>query len=183
MKKGMALGLFLMAVGALVFGQYTTARRLPGALTGVFVIGAGLAILQTAANPYISILGPIEGAAQRIAVMGICNKVAGILAPLVLGAVVMHGMGDLAAQVAAADAATQGGAAQRVRLAHPRPVHGDGGAARAAGGRHRVLAAAGDPRRRSHRRRPAGNGGKTASSSSRTCGWVRCASLSTSASR
>jgi glucose/galactose transporter len=103
----MALGLFLMAVGALVFGQYTTARVYPGALTGIFVIGAGLAILQTAANPYISILGPIEGAAQRIAVMGICNKVAGILAPLVLGAVVLHGMGDLAAQVAAADASTK----------------------------------------------------------------------------
>src|SRR5690606_17221121 len=62
------------------------------------------AILQTAANPYISILGPIESAAQRIAVMGICNKTAGILAPLLLGAFVMHGMGDLAAEVAGADA-------------------------------------------------------------------------------
>ena len=78
MKKGMALGLFLMAVGAVVFGQYTTARVYGGAVGGIFVIGAGLAILQTAVNPYISILGPIEGAAQRIAVMGICNKVAGI---------------------------------------------------------------------------------------------------------
>jgi glucose/galactose transporter len=107
MKKGMALGLFLMAIGAVVFGQYTTARHYPGAVAGVFLIGAGLAILQTAANPYISILGPIEGAAQRIAVMGICNKVAGILAPLVLGTLVLHGMGDLAAEVAAADAATR----------------------------------------------------------------------------
>jgi fucose permease len=62
MKKGMALGLFLMAIGALVFGQYTTARVYPGAVAGIFVIGAGLAILQTASNPYISILGPIEGA-------------------------------------------------------------------------------------------------------------------------
>lgn len=107
MKKGMALGLFLMAVGAVVFGQYTTARVYGGAVTGIFVIGAGLAILQTASNPYISILGPIEGAAQRIAVMGICNKVAGILAPLVIGTMVMHGMGDLTAQVANADAATK----------------------------------------------------------------------------
>ncbi len=107
MKKGMALGLFLMAVGAVVFGQYTTARVYGGAVTGIFVIGAGLAILQTASNPYISILGPIEGAAQRIAVMGICNKVAGILAPLVIGTLVMHGMGDLSAQVANADAATK----------------------------------------------------------------------------
>lgn len=107
MKKGMAIGLFAMAVGAVVFGQYTTGRVYAGAVTGVFIIGAGLAILQTASNPYISILGPIEGAAQRIAVMGICNKLAGMLAPIVIGAVVMHGMGDLAAQVDAADAATK----------------------------------------------------------------------------
>ncbi|MGQ4583229.1 glucose/galactose MFS transporter [Lysobacter sp. F60174L2] len=107
MKKGMALGLFVMAVGAVVFGEYTTLRVYPGAVAGVFVIGAGLAILQTAVNPYISILGPIESAAQRIAVMGICNKTAGILAPLLIGTVVMHGMGDLATEVAGADAATR----------------------------------------------------------------------------
>lgn len=108
MKKGMALGLFAMALGALVFGQYTTARVYPGAVAGIFMIGAGLAILQTAVNPYISILGPIEGAAQRIAVMGICNKVAGWAAPYVIGTLVMHGMGDVASRVAgAADAATK----------------------------------------------------------------------------
>lgn len=107
MKKGMALGLFAMAVGAVVFGQYTTGRVYAGAVIGVFIIGAGLAILQTASNPYISILGPIEGAAQRIAIMGICNKLAGMLAPLAIGALVMHGMGDLSAQVEAADFATR----------------------------------------------------------------------------
>jgi FHS family L-fucose permease-like MFS transporter len=107
MKKGMALGLFVMAIGALVFGQFATMRVYPGALTGLFIIGAGLSLLQTAVNPYISILGPIESAAQRIAVMGICNKTAGILAPLLLGALVLHGIGDLADKVAAADAATK----------------------------------------------------------------------------
>jgi glucose/galactose transporter len=107
MKKGMALGLLVMAVGAAAFGEFTLRRWYPGALGGLFVIGAGLAILQTAVNPYISILGSIEGAAQRIAVMGICNKVAGILAPLVIGVLVLHGIGDLATQVAAADAATK----------------------------------------------------------------------------
>jgi len=105
MKKGMSLGLFVMAVGALAFGQFATMRVYPGALTGLFVIGAGLSLLQTAVNPYISILGPIESAAQRIAVMGICNKTAGILAPLVLGALVLRGIGDLADKVALADAA------------------------------------------------------------------------------
>ncbi len=107
MKKGMALGLFVMAVGAVVFGEFVVRRWYPGALTGLFVIGAGLSLLQTAANPYISILGPIESAAQRIAFMGICNKIAGILAPLVIGALVMHGMGDLKTQVQSADPTTR----------------------------------------------------------------------------
>lgn len=107
MKKGIAVGLFTMAVGAALFGEFTTQRWYPGALGGLFVIGAGLALLQTAVNPYISILGPIESAAQRIAVMGICNKVAGILAPLAIGALVMQGIGDLATQVEAADPATR----------------------------------------------------------------------------
>lgn len=102
MKKGMTLGLFIMAVGAVIFGQFATMRVFPGALSGLFVIGAGLAILQTAANPYISIVGPIESAAQRIAFMGICNKVAGILAPVVIGALVLRGVGQLDAQVKAA---------------------------------------------------------------------------------
>jgi len=104
MKRGMALALWVMALGAIGFGEFCTRRWYPGALGGLFVIGAGLAILQTAANPYISILGPIESAAQRIAIMGICNKIAGILAPILLGTLVLHGMGNIADQVAAADA-------------------------------------------------------------------------------
>ncbi|HEY0180010.1 MAG TPA: sugar MFS transporter, partial [Dokdonella sp.] len=107
MKRGMAIGLLTMAAGAVVFGEFVVRRWYPGALSGLFVIGAGLALLQTAVNPYVSIVGPIESAAQRIAFMGICNKVAGMLAQLVIGAVVMHGMGDLTAQVAAADAPTK----------------------------------------------------------------------------
>ncbi len=105
MKKGMALGLFTMAVGALAFGEFALRRWYPGALGGLFVIGAGLSLLQTASNPYISILGPIETAARRIAFMGICNKAAGILAPLVIGALVMHGLGDFKSRVASADPA------------------------------------------------------------------------------
>ena len=107
MKKGLALSLAVMAVGAMMFGEFATRRWFGGALSGLFVIGGGLALLQTAVNPYISILGPIESAAQRIALMGICNKVAGILAPLVLGSLVLHGIGDLSAQVEVADAATK----------------------------------------------------------------------------
>lgn len=107
MKKGLAVSLFVMAIGAALFGEFSTQRWYPGALGGLFVIGGGLALLQTAVNPYISILGPIESAAQRIAVMGICNKIAGMLAPVVIGTLVLHGVGDLATQVSAADAATK----------------------------------------------------------------------------
>ncbi|WP_045728218.1 sugar MFS transporter [Xanthomonas sp. GPE 39] len=107
MKKGLALSLLVMALGAALFGQFATQRFYTGALVGLFVIGSGLALLQTAVNPYISILGPIESAARRIAVMGICNKIAGIMAPFLIGTLVLHGIGDLATQVQAADPATK----------------------------------------------------------------------------
>ncbi|WP_130617103.1 sugar MFS transporter [Dyella amyloliquefaciens] len=102
MKKGMGLGLFVMAIGAVLFGQFVSMRIFYPALVGLFVIGAGLALLQTASNPYISILGPIDSAAQRIAFMGICNKVAGALAPFVFGALVLSGIDSFDAQVKAA---------------------------------------------------------------------------------
>ncbi len=107
MKKGMALGLFVMAIGAVLFAQFGSLRVFAGALSGLFVIGAGLSLLQTASNPYISILGPIETGARRIAFMGICNKLAGILAPLLIGTFVLNGIGDLDQQVKAADPATR----------------------------------------------------------------------------
>ena len=107
MKKGLSLSLLVMAAGAVVFAHFAQQRWYPGALSGLFIIGSGLALLQTAVNPYISILGPIETAARRIALMGICNKIAGILAPVIIGTFVLHGIGDLETQVQAADAATK----------------------------------------------------------------------------
>jgi glucose/galactose transporter len=95
MKKGMALGLGVMAVGTFIFGTYATERNYTISLVGLFTIGSGLSVLQTASNPYISIIGPIESAAQRISIMGICNKVAGILSPIVLSAFVLQGINKL----------------------------------------------------------------------------------------
>ena len=88
-KKGMALGLGVMALGALVFIPAAMTRTYELFLLGLFVQGTGLALLQTASNPYITILGPPESAAKRISIMGICNKVAGAIAPIVLGAVTL----------------------------------------------------------------------------------------------
>jgi glucose/galactose transporter len=102
MKKGIALSLLVMAVGAAIFGQFTTDRSYAGAVSGIFILGGGLALLQTAINPYISILGPIEGAARRIAIMGICNKVAGAIATYGLARVVLHGMENISVQVESA---------------------------------------------------------------------------------
>jgi MFS transporter, FHS family, L-fucose permease len=88
-KRGMSLGLLVMALGALVFIPAAQSRNYPMFLGGLFVIGTGLALLQTASNPYVTVLGPIESAAQRISIMGICNKIAGILAVFVLGGIVL----------------------------------------------------------------------------------------------
>jgi len=89
-KKGMMVGFMCMAVGAFIFVPAALTRTYEIFLVGLFSLGVGLAILQTAANPYITILGPIERAAQRFSIMGIANKSAGILAPLVFAAVVLR---------------------------------------------------------------------------------------------
>jgi MFS transporter, FHS family, L-fucose permease len=89
-KKGMMAGFFCMAIGALIFVPAALTRTYEIFLLGLFTLGAGLAILQTAANPYITILGPKESAAQRISIMGICNKGAGILAPIIFAAVILR---------------------------------------------------------------------------------------------
>lgn len=89
-KKGMMYGFLTMAVGAFIFVPAAMVRTYEVFLLGLFLLGAGLAILQTAANPYITILGPKESAAQRISIMGILNKGAGIIAPLIFAAVILR---------------------------------------------------------------------------------------------
>ena len=88
-KKGMMIGFCAMGLGAFIFVPAALTRTYEIFLLGLFTIGTGLAVLQTAANPYITILGPKERAAQRISIMGICNKGAGILAPLIFAAVIL----------------------------------------------------------------------------------------------
>jgi len=89
-KRGIMIGFWIMASGAAIFVPAALTRTYMVFLVGLFTIGMGLAILQTAANPYITILGTKARAAQRISIMGICNKGAGILAPLVLAAVILR---------------------------------------------------------------------------------------------
>ncbi|ETZ22970.1 major facilitator transporter [Pedobacter sp. V48] len=89
-KKGMSLGLLLVAAGSLLFIPAALNREYTVFLLGLFVQGAGLTVLQTASNPYVTILGPRESAARRISFMGICNGIAGAIAPVILGAVILN---------------------------------------------------------------------------------------------
>ena len=89
-KKGIITGLWIMAIGTLLFVPAAYTREYSIFLTGLFTIGTGLSILQTVANPYVTVLGPIESAAKRISIMGLCNKIAGILAPLLFAVVILR---------------------------------------------------------------------------------------------
>jgi len=91
-KKGMSLGLMIMALGALLFIPAANARTYWMFLTAIFIQGIGMTLLQTASNPYITILGPIESAAKRIAIMGIANKVAGALGSFIFATILLSGI-------------------------------------------------------------------------------------------
>jgi glucose/galactose transporter len=98
-KQGISLGLVIMAVGSLVFIPAALSRSFIIFLSGLFIQGAGLTLLQTAVNPYVTLLGPTESAARRISIMGICNKTAGVISPLVMGAIVLKGSDQLIGQL------------------------------------------------------------------------------------
>jgi glucose/galactose transporter len=94
-KRGMSLGLILMGVGALVFIPAASSRTYTLFLIGIFIQGAGMTVIQTASNPYITILGPIESAAKRISIMGICNKIAGALGSIIFGVLLLSGIKEI----------------------------------------------------------------------------------------
>lgn len=89
-KKGIMTGFFIMALGAFLFVPAALTRTYGVFLTGLFSLGVGLAIVQTAANPYVTILGPLESAGQRFSILGICNKGAGIIAPILFAVAILR---------------------------------------------------------------------------------------------
>ncbi|MCX6254493.1 MAG: sugar MFS transporter [Bacteroidia bacterium] len=107
-KNGMSLGLWIMAAGAMIFIPAAMTRTFSLFLIGLFVEGTGLALLQTASNPYITIIGPRESAAKRISIMGIANKFAGAIAPIILASIILKDSKVLAEKLSqAADAVTR----------------------------------------------------------------------------
>ena len=103
MVKGISVGLYVMATGCLMFVPAAMTRSYLLFLIGLFVTGTGLTVLQTAVNPYITLLGPSESAARRISIMGMCNKTAGIIAPLIMGSIILRNSDELVTALAAMD--------------------------------------------------------------------------------
>ncbi len=101
-KKGMVIGLVIMAIGTFMFVPAAFARTYMLFLSGLFITGIGLALLQTAANPYVAIIGPSESIAQRIGFMGVANKTAGILSQRILGAIFLLNSDAIVASVSTA---------------------------------------------------------------------------------
>ena len=85
-KRGIMVGFFALSIGALLFVPAALGRTYWIFLVGLYIMGTGLAILQSAANPYVTIIGPIEKTVQRMSIMGVCNKFAGIVSPLIFAA-------------------------------------------------------------------------------------------------
>jgi len=100
-KNGMTAGLVIMAAGSLLFIPAALTRTYGLFLTGLFIQGSGMARLQTASNPYVTIIGPIESAAKRISIMGICNGVAGVMAPAILGFITLNGADEIVQKITA----------------------------------------------------------------------------------
>ena len=94
-QKGMSLGLGIIALGCALFVPAALSAWFPIFLLAQFVVGSGLTILQTASNPFIVRLGSEESAAARIAFMGLLNKAAGVLAPIIFTALVLNGLPDV----------------------------------------------------------------------------------------
>jgi glucose/galactose transporter len=97
--NGMSIGLLIMALGSLIFIPAAYSRQYWVFLSGLFIQGTGLALLQTAVNPYVTIIGPEESAAKRISIMGICNKAAGVLSPIILGAIILKDAGKISENI------------------------------------------------------------------------------------
>lgn len=101
-KNGLIVGMFGLCAGSLLFIPAAKANSFALFLTGIFVQGSSMALLQTAANPYLTIIGPIESAAKRISFAGICNKTAGIIVPLIMGTLFLKNVTALEKQIEAA---------------------------------------------------------------------------------
>ena len=97
-KNGMSIGLLITAFGCLVFLPASMTASYGVFLIGLFTIGIGLTLLQTAINPYVTLMGPHESGAKRISFMGFSNKIGGIIGQIILGSILLHGANSIVQQ-------------------------------------------------------------------------------------
>ncbi|UOQ52050.1 sugar MFS transporter [Hymenobacter cellulosivorans] len=100
-KRGIVLGLLVMAAGALLFVPAANSRTFGLFLLALSLLGAGVTLLQVAANPYVSVLGPARTAASRVSIVGVANGLGGTISPLIGGLILFGGSAVLKAQLAA----------------------------------------------------------------------------------
>lgn len=94
-KRTMALSFVLFAAAFGLFIQAAATASIVWFLIASFVAGAANAVLQASVNPYVTILGPLESAAKRISIMGICNKLAWPATTLFITLVIGKGLVDI----------------------------------------------------------------------------------------
>jgi len=94
-KNGIVYGLLTIVVGFLLYIPAAKLQAFWLFIIAQFVIGSALTLLQTAANPYVVKVGPIESASVRIMFMGLMNKGAGVIVPVLFTAVVLGGFSDV----------------------------------------------------------------------------------------
>jgi FHS family L-fucose permease-like MFS transporter len=102
-KKTMVVSLFIQVVGCLLFVPAAKMVSFPLFLTAVFIVGAGVTALQTAAHPYVAILGPEHSAPIRLTLAQALNSVGGTIAPLVAGAYILTDPASTATKAAIAN--------------------------------------------------------------------------------
>lgn len=102
-KKTMVVSLFIQVVGCLLFVPAAKMVSFPLFLTAVFVVGAGVTALQTAANPYVAILGPEHSAPVRLTLAQALNSLGGTIAPIVAGAYILTDPSKMQTQAAIAN--------------------------------------------------------------------------------
>jgi FHS family L-fucose permease-like MFS transporter len=101
-KRTMVISLFIMVAGALLFVPAAAQVNFPLFLTASFVLASGVCMLQTSANPYVSILGPEHSAPARLTLAQAFNSLGTAMAPLVVGAFILTDPGKLQDKVAVA---------------------------------------------------------------------------------
>ena len=98
-KNGMAIGCAVMAASALMYIPAAKMQMIEIFLFAQLMIGVGQTILQTAVNPYVVKIGPEKSAAVRVCIVGLLNKFAGVIVPIMFAAVVVTGVVDGSGQL------------------------------------------------------------------------------------